>query len=49
MVFLPITDKSSPEKIYQMFEVSKKNFKQAVGFLYRERMILIKENGLCRS
>jgi predicted RNA-binding protein (virulence factor B family) len=47
--FLPITDKSSPEKIYQMFEVSKKNFKQAVGFLYRERMILIKENGLCRS
>lgn len=47
--FLPITDKSSPEEIYQVFEVSKKSFKQAVGFLYRERMILIQKDGLIRS
>lgn len=47
--FLPITDKSSPEEIYRIFEVSKKNFKQAVGFLYRERMILIEQDGLRRS
>lgn len=47
--FLPITDKSSPEEIYQEFEVSKKSFKQAVGFLYRERMILIEQDGLRRS
>ncbi|MEK7433360.1 MAG: S1-like domain-containing RNA-binding protein [Cyanobacteriota bacterium] len=47
--FLPLTDKSSPEEIHEAFEVSKKSFKQAVGFLYRERMILIKKDGLCRS
>lgn len=47
--FLPITDKSSPEEIHKMFEVSKKNFKQAVGSLYRDRMILIKKDGLQRS
>lgn len=47
--FLPITDKSSPEQIYRVFEVSKKNFKQAVGFLYRERMIIIEKDGLRRS
>ncbi|MFN8672768.1 MAG: S1-like domain-containing RNA-binding protein [Candidatus Sericytochromatia bacterium] len=47
--FLTITDKSSPEEIYEVFEVSKKNFKQAVGSLYRERMILIETNGLRRT
>ncbi len=47
--FLPITDKSSPEEIHQVFQVSKKSFKQAVGFLYRERMILIQKDGLQRS
>lgn len=47
--FLPITDKSSPEEIHRVFEVSKKNFKQSVGFLYRERMIIIEQNGLRRS
>ncbi|MBC7474937.1 MAG: GntR family transcriptional regulator [Candidatus Sericytochromatia bacterium] len=47
--FLPITDKSSPEEIHQAFEVSKKSFKQAVGFLYRERMIIIQKDGLRRS
>lgn len=47
--FLPLTDKSSPEEIHEVFEVSKKSFKQAVGFLYRERIILIEKDGLRRS
>jgi len=47
--FLPITDKSSPEEIHQVFEVSKKSFKQAVGFLYRERLILLEKDGIRKS
>ncbi|PIQ26908.1 GntR family transcriptional regulator [bacterium (Candidatus Blackallbacteria) CG17_big_fil_post_rev_8_21_14_2_50_48_46] len=44
--FLPLTDKSPPEVIQDEFQVSKKNFKQAVGKLYKERRILIEEKGL---
>ncbi len=36
-----ISDKSSPEKIYKTFQVSKKNFKRALGSLYKQRMIKI--------
>lgn len=36
---LSVTDKSSPEKIFEMFKVSKKNFKKAVGALYKQRLI----------
>lgn len=44
--FLPLTDKSSPEEIQAIFEVSKKAFKQAVGKLYKERRITIETRGL---
>jgi predicted RNA-binding protein (virulence factor B family) len=44
--FLPITDKSSPEEIYQEFGVSKKKFKIAVSGLYKDRMITLEENGI---
>ncbi|MFW5663790.1 MAG: S1 RNA-binding domain-containing protein [bacterium] len=44
--FLPITDKSSPEDIYQTLQMSKKNFKKAVGALYRQRLISITEMGI---
>lgn len=43
---LPIGDKSSPEEIYQLFGVSKKVFKKAVGDLYKKRIIGIEENGI---
>ncbi len=36
-----LTDKSPPEAIYKQFQVSKSNFKKALGFLYRKRMIQI--------
>jgi uncharacterized protein len=44
--FLPLTDKSSPEEIYQRFKFSKKNFKAAIGALYKKRMIVLEENGI---
>ncbi len=36
-----ITDKSSPEEIYQEFQVSKGNYKKALGGLYKKRLIEI--------
>lgn len=44
--FIAVTDKSPPEKIYALFGVSKKAFKQAVSALYRERLITIEADGL---
>lgn len=44
--FLSLTDKSSPEDIYKTFKFSKKNFKAAVGALYKKRMIALEENGI---
>lgn len=36
-----ITDKSSPEAIYQVFNVSKSAYKKALGKLYKEKRILL--------
>jgi predicted RNA-binding protein (virulence factor B family) len=44
--FLPLTDKSSPEEIYQTFKISKKNFKVAIGALYKKRFIALEDNGI---
>ena len=44
--FLPVTDKSSPEQIFELFGVSKKVYKKAVGGLYRQRVIEILDNGI---
>ncbi|MBN2893363.1 MAG: GntR family transcriptional regulator [Bacteroidales bacterium] len=44
--FISITDKSSPEDIYSSFSMSKKNFKKAVGSLYKKRLIAIEEKGI---
>lgn len=44
--FLPITDKSGPEEIYELFGVSKKKFKMAVGRLYKHRNIDLQEDGI---
>lgn len=38
------TDKSAAEDIYREFKVSKKNFKKAVGDLYKRRLITICED-----
>lgn len=44
--FLPLTDKSPPETIARWFGVSKKQFKQAVGALYRERQVVLEADGI---
>ena len=44
--FLPYHDKSDPEVIYGIFGISKKAFKQAVGNLYKLRLIEITGDGL---
>lgn len=44
--FINITDKSSPEAIKETLQMSKKNFKKAVGSLYKQRLITIKDDGI---
>lgn len=44
--FLPLTDSSDPQLIYRTLEMSKKTFKKAIGALYRERKILLREDGI---
>lgn len=44
--FLPITDRTSPEVIYQKFQASKKKFKIALGRLYKDRIITITDDGI---
>jgi hypothetical protein len=41
-----VTDKSPPEDIYNLFGVSKKVFKKAVGSLYKKRLIIIDVDGI---
>ena len=44
--FLAVTDKSRPEVIADLFGVSKKVFKKAVGNLYKKRLITLAEDGI---
>jgi len=44
--FIALNDKSSAELIYEMFHVSKKTYKKAIGTLYRERIIIIEDAGI---
>lgn len=46
--FLPVNDHSAAEEIYDLFGVSKKKFKIALGGLYKKRLILITEEGIKR-
>jgi uncharacterized protein len=44
--FSSLTDASEPALIYARLEMSKKNFKKAIGALYRERKIRIETDGI---
>ncbi|MBC5862914.1 CvfB family protein [Flavobacterium turcicum] len=44
--FLRLTDNSHPEDIKTVLKMSKKTFKKAIGALYREQRIEIKEDGI---
>jgi len=44
--YINLTDKSSPDAIKDMMQMSKKTFKKAVGTLYKKRLIEIKPDGI---
>ncbi|GAA4882379.1 S1-like domain-containing RNA-binding protein [Flaviramulus aquimarinus] len=44
--YLNLNDKSSPEAIKETLQMSKKNFKKAIGTLYKQRQIEIKSDGI---
>ncbi len=44
--FLPLTTKTSAEEIHDIFGVSKKNYKKALGALYKERLVSIDDDGI---
>ena len=44
--FLPVHDKSPAEEIYSLFGCSKKSFKQAIGALYKKKLISIEPTGI---
>ncbi|NJB69648.1 hypothetical protein GGR42_000110 [Saonia flava] len=44
--FLNLHDKSNPEEIKRQLQMSKKSFKRGIGVLYKERKIVINENGI---
>ena len=44
--YVNLSDKSTPEEILAKFQMSKKNFKQSVGILYKQRLISIESDGI---
>lgn len=44
--FLRLTDNSHPEDIKTVLKMSKKTFKKAIGALYRQKLIEIREDGI---
>ncbi|MCK5096496.1 MAG: hypothetical protein KAR45_00240, partial [Desulfobacteraceae bacterium] len=44
--FIPVHDKSSPAEIKKVFSMSKKEFKRAVGGLFKKGILELKENGI---
>lgn len=46
--FIPLNDKSSPEDVQNIMKMSKKNFKKAVGHLYKNKKLMITNTGIER-
>lgn len=44
--FMAVTDKTSPEVISSLFGTSKKNFKKAIGSLFKNQLINIEPHGI---
>ena len=44
--YAAVHDKSEPELIYSLFRCSKKAFKQAIGALYKQKIINIDPEGI---
>jgi len=44
--FIAVSDKSDAEEVYRVFGISKKSFKQAIGALYKKRLITLSPDGI---
>lgn len=44
--YIAVHDKSEPDVIYSLFRCSKKAFKQAIGALYKQKLIIIEPQGI---
>lgn len=44
--FLPLSDKSSPDAIFDVFRTSKGTFKKSIGGLYKQGLIRIEKDGI---
>lgn len=44
--FIAVTDRSRPKAIAELFGVSKKTFKKAIGNLYKKRLITLEKDGI---
>jgi len=44
--FMAVSDTTSPEMINALFGISKKNFKKAIGSLYKKRLIIFDSDGI---
>jgi uncharacterized protein len=44
--FLGLSDKSSPAEIAELFNMSKATFKKSIGILYRQRKVVLKDEGV---
>jgi len=44
--YMAVSDKSPADLIYSKFGISKKNFKKAIGSLYKQKLIEIEKIGI---
>lgn len=44
--FLPLHDKSAPEEIQSLLQMSKKSFKRSVGILYKKKLVRLEKSGI---
>ncbi len=44
--YLPLSDKSDPEEIAALLQMSKKTFKKAIGALYKQRRVRLEADGI---
>ncbi|MBU0986749.1 MAG: hypothetical protein KKH68_05795 [Proteobacteria bacterium] len=44
--FIAVNDKSRPKEVADLFGVSKKQFKRAIGNLYKKRLITLEKDGI---
>ena len=44
--YMSVNDKTDAETIYDLFGMSKKNFKKCIGALYKKKIISIEKNGI---